>query len=407
MAGLILAGGRVVTPDGVRWADVVVREGRITELREPSPRPDDAADTERIELDGRWLLPGFVDVHVHGGDGAQFNTDDPAEVQRAAAFHARHGTTALLATTVAAPVEELLGALDAIGAASAAPQPGAADVLGAHLEGPFLSAIRPGAMESAHFMAPADGAAGSDADGAGEPPLSHAAERLLGHPAARSISLAPELSGALELTRRAVARGLLVSLAHSDADYAQAVAAIEAGARAVTHAFNAMRPLHHRDPGLLGAALDRDELTCEVICDGVHVDPAAVRLLMRLKGAVGTVLVTDAIEATGLPDGDYRLGDRSICVRAGRATLPGSTTIAGATLTMDAAVRNAVAFGGVTLADAARMAATTPAELLGIGERKGSIAPGRDADLVVLDRDLALTRVMARGEWVRTTAVPA
>lgn len=394
-----------MTPDGVRWADVVVRDGRIMELREPSPRPNAAADTERIELDGQWLLPGFVDLHVHGGDGAQFNTDDPAEVQRAAAFHARHGTTALLATTVAAPVEELLGALDAIGAASAAPQPGAADVLGAHLEGPFLSAIRPGAMESAHFMAPMDGADGSV--GAGDPRLSDAAERLLGHPAARSISLAPELPGALELTRRAVAHGLLVSLAHSDADYAQAVAAIEAGARAVTHSFNAMRPLHHRDPGLLGAALDRDELTCEVICDGVHVDPAAVRLLMRLKGAAGTVLVTDAIEATGLADGDYRLGGRSICVRAGRATLPGSATIAGATLTMDAAVRNAVAFGGVTLADAARMAATTPAELLGIGERKGSIAPGRDADLVVLDRDLALTRVMARGAWVRTTVVPA
>jgi N-acetylglucosamine-6-phosphate deacetylase len=391
MTELILAGGRVVTPDGVRWVDVVVRAGRIAELREPAPdahAPSDggAAAPERVELDGRWLLPGFVDLHVHGGDGAQFNTDDPDEVQRAAAFHARHGTTALLATTVAAPAEELLGALDAIAEASAAPRAGAAEVLGAHLEGPFLSPIRPGAMEADHFVAPADAVA--------------AAERLVGHAAARSISLAPELPGALELTRRAVARGLLVSLAHSDADYGQAVTAIEAGARAVTHAFNAMRPLHHRDPGLLGAALDRDELSCEVICDGVHVDPAAVRLLMRCKGAERTLLVTDAIEATGLPDGDYRLGDRAVCVRAGRATLPGRETIAGATLTMDAAVRNAVAFGGVTLADAARMAATTPAELLGIGARKGSIAPGRDADLVVLDRDLALTRVMARGAWI-------
>ncbi|MDW5595543.1 N-acetylglucosamine-6-phosphate deacetylase [Conexibacter stalactiti] len=402
-ASLTLSGGRVVTPDGVRWVDVVVRAGRIAELREPGPRPV-SPDGERIELDGQWLLPGFVDLHVHGGDGAQFNTDDPAEVQRAAAFHAGHGTTALLATTVAAPVNELLSALDAIGAASAAPRPGAAEVLGAHLEGPFLSAIRPGAMEAAHFMAPV-GESRIDVGGAGAiAPLSHAAERLLGHSAPRSISLAPELPGALELTRRAVARGLLVSLAHSDADYGQAVAAIEAGARAVTHAFNAMRPLHHRDPGLLGAALDRDELTCEVICDGVHVDPAAVRLLMRCKGAARTVLVTDAIEATGLPDGDYRLGDRAIRVRTGRATLPGSATIAGATLTMDAAVRNAVAFGGVTLADAARMAATTPAELLGIGDRKGSIAPGRDADLVVLDRDLALTRVLARGAWVDAAA---
>ncbi len=161
-----------------------------------------------------------------------------------------------------------------------------------------------------------------------------------------------------------------------------------------------MRPLHHRQPGLVGVALDRDELTCELICDGVHVDPTVVRLLLRLKGPQRTALVTDAIEATGLPDGDYRLGDRAVCVRSGRATLPGADTIAGATLTMDAAVRNAVLFGEATVADAARMAATTPAELLGIDDVKGSIAPGRDADLVVLDDDLSLHRVLARGRWV-------
>lgn len=408
---LTLTGGRVVTPEGIRWADVVVRDGRIADLREAAPhrvgaplgaRPDGGAepvDGEVVALGGRWLLPGFVDVHVHGGNGAQFNTGDPAEVQRAARFHARHGTTALLATTVAAPIDELLSALDAIAAASTAPVPGAAEILGAHLEGPFLSAIRPGAMEAEHFRVPGADAVDAARAGAGAT-LSDAAERLLAAPGVRSISLAPELPGALELTRRAVAQGVLVSLAHTDAGYAQAVAAIDAGARAVTHAFNAMRPLHHRDPGLLGAALDRDELTCEVICDGVHVDPAAVRLLMRLKGAERTMLVTDAIEATGLPDGDYRLGGRSVCVRAGRATLPGSDTIAGATLTMDGALRNAVAFGGVTIADAARMAATTPAELLGLGARKGSIAPGRDADLVVLDADLSLARVLVRGRWV-------
>ncbi len=392
---MTLTGGRVVTPDGVCWADVTVRGGRIAEVHESAPG---RVAVDAVDLDGRWLLPGFVDLHVHGGAGAQFNTRDVAEVQRAAAFHARHGTTALLATTVAAPVGELLDALTAIGAAAAAPAAGAAQVLGAHLEGPFLSRRRPGAMEQDHFLDPAaPGSAAADAPGM---PLVEAVDRLLAGGPVRSISLAPELPGALELTRRAVARGVLVSLAHTDAGEAEALAAIDAGARAVTHAFNAMRPLHHRDPGLIGVALDRDELTCELICDGVHVDPTVVRLLLRLKGPHRTALVTDAIEATGLPDGDYRLGDRAVCVRAGRATLPGAETIAGATLTMDAAVRNAVRFGEATVADAARMAATTPAELLGIDAVKGSIAPGRDADLVVLDSDLALHRVLVRGSWV-------
>jgi len=380
---MTLTGGRVVTPDGVRWADVTIRGGRIAEVSEQAPG---RVAVDAVDLGGRWLLPGFVDLHVHGGDGAQFNTRDVAEVQRAAAFHARHGTTALLATTVAAPVGELLDALTAIGAATAAPAAGAAQVLGAHLEGPFLSRRRPGAMEQAHFLEPAQ--------------APDAVERLLAGGPVRSISLAPELPGALELTRAAVARGVVVSLAHTDADEAQARAAIDAGARAVTHAFNAMRPLHHREPGLIGVALERDELTCELICDGVHVDPTVVRLLLRLKGPRRTALVTDAIEATGLPDGDYRLGDRAVCVRGGRATLPGEQTIAGATLTMDAAVRNAVLLGEATVADAARMAATTPAELLGIDDVKGSIAPGRDADLVVLDDDLAVARVLARGQWV-------
>lgn len=399
---MTLTGGRVVTPDGVCWADVTVRGGRIAEVHESAPG---RVAVDAVDLDGRWLLPGFVDLHVHGGDGAQFNTRDVAEVQRAAAFHARHGTTALLATTVAAPVGELLDALTAIGAAAAAPAAASAQVLGAHLEGPFLSRRRPGAMEADHFLdpaAPGDAAAPGAPAAADAPgmPLIEAVDRLLAGGPVRSISLAPELPGALELTRRAVARGVLVSLAHTDAGAAEARAAIDAGARAVTHAFNAMRPLHHREPGLIGVALDRDELTCELICDGVHVDPTVVRLLLRLKGPQRTALVTDAIEATGLPDGDYRLGDRAVCVRAGRATLPGAETIAGATLTMDAAVRNAVLFGEATVADAARMAATTPAELLGIDDVKGSIAPGRDADLVVLDGDLSLHRVLVRGRWV-------
>jgi N-acetylglucosamine-6-phosphate deacetylase len=386
VSALTLRGGRVVTPAGVVEGDVLVADGRIAAVGMP------AAAGDVVELEGRWVLPGFVDVHVHGGGGAQCNTSDPGEVRRVAAFHAGHGTTALLATTVAAPVADLLAALEAIEAARSAPAPGEAEILGAHLEGPFLNPAWPGAMERDAFVAP-------DVE---------VLERLLAGGPVLAMSLAPEVPGALAVIERASAHGVRVSLGHTDATYAQARAAVAAGARSVTHAFNAMRPLHHREPGMVGAALDLDELTCEVICDGVHVDPVAVRLLVGRKGAERTMLVTDAIEATGLADGDYRLGDRRVEVRGGRATLPGDDTIAGSTLTMDRALRNVVAFTGASVPEAAAMAATTPARLLGIDDHKGAIREGLDADLVILEAgDLALAGVLARGTWVSRPALGA
>lgn len=378
---LVLRGGRVVTPDGVREADVVVRGQRIVAVDPPSARGEEA---EVVDLAGRWVLPGFVDLHVHGGGGAQCNTAAADDVQRVARFHARNGTTSLLATTVAASVDDLLAALSAIRAAAAAPTADGAEVLGAHLEGPFLSPRWPGAMDARHFVAP-------------DPTI---ADRLLAGGGVRMLSLAPELQAALELVRSAAAAGVVVSMGHTGATYAEASAAVAAGARAATHVFNAMRPFHHREPGVLGAALDIDRVTCEVICDGVHVDAAAVRLLVRAKGPERIALVTDAIEATGLPDGDYRLGARPISVVGGRATLPESETIAGSTLTMARALRNAVELGGVAVDEAARMASTTPAELLGIADRKGLLAAGRDADVAILDPDLSLAGVLARGAWI-------
>lgn len=376
MSALALRGGRVVTPAGVVEGDVLVDDGRIAAVGAG------VATGAAVELAGRWVLPGFIDVHVHGGGGAQCNTSDPGEIRRVAAFHARHGTTALLATTVAAPVEDLLAALGAIEAARQAPGEHEAEILGAHLEGPFLSPDWPGAMEGDAFLAP-------DVN---------VLMALLAGGRVLAMSLAPELAGAPAVIERAAEQGVRVSLGHTNATYAQARAAVEAGARSVTHAFNAMRPLHHREPGMVGAALDLDELTCEVICDGVHVDPVAVRLLVERKGPKGTMLVTDAIEATGLADGEYRLGDRRVVVRAGRATLPGHDTIAGSTLTMDRALRNVIAFTGASIPDAAAMAASTPARLLGIADRKGAIAPGLDADLVILEPgDLELAAVLARG----------
>lgn len=370
----IVCGGH---PDPIA-GEVEIEDGRITSLLA-------GARTETaLDLGEDWLVPGFIDVHVHGGGGGQFNTADVDEVAAVARFHAEHGTTALLATTVSAAPDELCTALGAI--ARARSLAGGAAVLGAHLEGPFLSRERPGAMDPELFLAP-------DVE---------LFRRLVacGEGSVKMMTLAPELPGALELIGAVLDAGAIASLGHSDATYAQAAAGIDAGARSATHLFNAMRPFHHREPGILGAVLDRDEVSCELICDGIHIDPAALRVVFRAKGQAGVRLVTDAMQAAGMPDGEYRLGGAVVEVRAGRAEIAGGGSIAGSTLTMGGAVRNAVRFLGVHVEEAVAMAALNPARLLGIADRKGSIAAGMDADLVVLDESLEVRATMVGGSWV-------
>jgi N-acetylglucosamine-6-phosphate deacetylase len=373
---------RVVTPAGVLSGEVTVAGGRIVAVDGAGAT---VSDTELVDLGDRWLVPGFIDLHVHGGGGAQCNTADPDEVAAVARFHARHGTTSLLATTVPEGVEPLVAALEAIGAAMAVS--GGAAVLGAHLEGPFLSGRFAGALDPAAFLAP-------DVV---------VLRRLLlaGGGCLSLMTLAPELPGALELIGELVAAGVVVSLGHCDASAGQARAAVQAGARSVTHVFNAMAPFHHRTPGLLGAALELPQLSCELIADGVHVDPVAMRLLYRLKGPAGVVLVTDAIAAAGMPDGPgYRLGSADVEVVDGCARVAGGNALAGSTLTMDAAVAAAVRFLGVGVSEAVGMASGNPARLLGLAERKGAITPGLDADLAVLDDQLRACGTMVAGEWV-------
>ncbi len=372
---------RIVTPAGVVSGEVTVAGGRIASVGTGTQAADDV-----VELGRAWLVPGFIDTHVHGGGGAQCNTTDPDELHAVARFHARHGTTALLATTVSAPIEALVECLRTIAAvARAGPRGGEAAILGAHLEGPFISPKWPGAMDPGTFLEPETGVV----------------DWLLEAGGVKWMTLAPELPGALELVERLTRVGAVASVGHSDATYAQVKAAVEAGARAGTHIFNAMRPLHHREPGVVGALLDLDEVSCELICDGVHVDPAALRIAYRAKGLGQVRLVTDAMQAAGVADGEYRLGGSRVTVTGGRALLADRPdTIAGSTLTMGAAVRGAVAFLGVDVPDAAVMAATNPARMLGLGDRKGAIAPGLDADLVVLDAALQVTATMVAGEWV-------
>ena len=378
---------RIVTPAGVVAGEVVVADGRIEDA---SQRAAAGRSGAAIELGERWLVPGYIDTHVHGGGGAQINTTDLDEVAAVARFHAEHGTTALLATTVAAPVEELSSALRTI--ALAVEQEGVgessagATVLGAHLEGPFLSSARPGAMDPSCFLAPD----------------SAVLERLLAASdgTMRMMTLAPELPGALDLVRALVRVGAIASLGHTDASYEEARSAAVVGARSATHLFNGMRPFHHREPGAIGAALDLPQVNCELICDGIHVDAAALRVIYRAKGPHGIRLVTDAMEAAGMPDGTYRLGGAAVEVQDGAVRITGGGSIAGSTLTMDVAVRNAVNFLAVPVEVAVSLASSGPARLLGIDDRKGAIAVGMDADLVVLDEELLACGTIVGGEWV-------
>ncbi|CAL9666208.1 N-acetylglucosamine-6-phosphate deacetylase [Actinosynnema sp. ALI-1.44] len=371
-----LTGGRVVTPDGVLdrgW--VAVRDGRIAAVGDGA-----APDGPTTDVGGGWLVPGFVDIHCHGGGGEAFTSADPDRVRRAAAAHRRHGTTTMLASLVSRPIPELA---DQVKALAELVDDGV--VAGIHLEGPFLSAARCGAHDPAILC----------------PPDAAAVDALLkaGRGTVRMVTVAPELEHGVDAVRRLVDNGVLAAIGHTDATEAQIRPAVEAGASVATHLFNGMRPLHHREPGPIGALLDDERVTVELICDLVHLHPTAVRLAARHAGTGRTVLVTDAIAAAGVGDGVYDVGGLEVRVVDGVPTLAGGASLAGSTLTMDAAFRNAVQSCGLTVEEAVRATATRPARLLGV--EAGEVRAGLAADLVVLDDEFRPREVMARGEWVK------
>jgi N-acetylglucosamine-6-phosphate deacetylase len=382
---LLLEGGRIVTPDGVLSPGWIRLAGDVIDAVGSG---DPHEQLPAVDLRGQWVLPGFVDVHVHGGGGASFTEGTSDQARQAAAFHRGQGSTTVLASLVTAPVAEL--------EARAGLLAGLADdgvIAGLHLEGPFLSPARRGAQDPRYMIAP---------DVAVFERL-HAAAR--GH--LRVITLAPELPGAFAVIKAATRAGVTVAVGHTDATAEVTLAAIDAGATHATHLFNGMRPPHHREPGAVGALLDRDEVTCEVIADGVHLDDIMVRLTARAAGPGRLVLVSDAMAAAGMPDGSYHLGSQRVTVAGGVARLledpgrPGSggdAAIAGSTATLADVVRHAVA-AGLPVPDTAAAASTTPARVLGLADRTGALSPGLAADLVVCGEDFRPSAVMRHGEW--------
>jgi N-acetylglucosamine-6-phosphate deacetylase len=339
-----------------------------------------------IAASGRTMVPGFVDVHIHGAGGHDVMEGTREALEIITATVAAHGTTSLVATTVTGSEKETRDSVAGIAhfILNTSQYPArelSAEILGIHFEGPFISPARRGVHPAKWIVRPS---------------LELLAQ-LLGEArgTAQILTLAPELPGALELIEAARKAGLVVSLGHTDATYEQAQAAIEAGATHAAHVYNAMRPFSHRGTGVIGAVLTSPKVSAELIADGVHVDEAAMRMLVELKTPERVILVSDGISATGMPDGRYQLGMFEVQVSAGVAR-NAEGKLAGSTLTLDRALRNMVALG-VPLASALRMVTANPARQIGLGARKGVLAPGADADLVFLNDKLEVSGVMTRG----------
>ncbi|MCK1815146.1 N-acetylglucosamine-6-phosphate deacetylase [Streptomyces sp. XM4011] len=372
-----LTGADIVRPTGID------RGGRITvagsRLADPAPEARDNGG-EIMDLTGHWIVPGFIDLHVHGGGGASFSAGTAEEALTAIDTHRRHGTTTLLASTVTGTLDDL-----ARQAAALSELVEQGDLAGLHFEGPFISPGRCGAHDPALLRAPEPGAVRRLLDAA--------------RGTARMMTLAPELPGGIEAVRLLTERGAIAAVGHTDAPYDTVRAAVEAGARAATHLFNAMPALGHRAPGPVAALLEDERVTVELINDGTHLHPAALRLALRAAGPDRVAFITDAMGAAGMGDGSYPLGPLRVEVTGGVARLP-EGTIAGSTLTLDRALRRAVTVDGLPIEDAVRALSTTPARLLGLADRTGSLEAGKDADLVVLDAAFTVTGVMRRGEWL-------
>jgi N-acetylglucosamine-6-phosphate deacetylase len=348
---------------------ILIEDGKIDSIasRETTQLP---AGARVLDFPGATLGPAFFDVHIHGAAGHDVMEATPQALDTMGTFLASRGTSTYLATTVTASLDATLRALDGIANEIAKlPPPGRARPLGIHLEGPFLSHEKRGVQPPEYLLAPSIATFDRLIDAA--------------HGHVRLMTLAPELPGASELAAHATSRGVRVSMGHSNATAAEARTAIAAGAVSATHTFNAMRPLDHREPGILGTVLTNDDLYAELICDGVHTDPEIVRLWWRAKGPERAILVTDAMAAAGMPEGEYQLGGFPVQVKDGRATARG--VLAGSVLTLDRALANFIQFTGASIDQALRLLSSNPAAMTGLAHRAGTLAPGRSANLVAID----------------------
>jgi N-acetylglucosamine-6-phosphate deacetylase len=385
---IVLSAHRLYTPqEEIRNPLIFVEDGLISTIssRDQQEVPKNAMV---IDLADAILAPGFVDIHMHGGAGLDVMRASLDELPRLNKFLTTHGVTGYFPTTVAAPLDQTCAALERLADSIEAPQSSStgngdavqAQPLGIHLEGPFLSRHRRGVHPPEYLVAP----------------TLQIFERLwqAARGQVRMMTIAPELPGALEVIAEAARRKVLVSIGHSDAVLEAARTGVKAGARHATHTFNAMRPLDHRDPGILAEVLTDQQLSADIIVDGIHVAPEVVQLFLQAKGIDRSVLITDATAAAGMPDGTYQLGPIQVEVKNGKCTMDGK--LAGSVLTMDRAVRNVTQFAGWSLRDAVRAATLNPARAAGLAQH-GQLVPGAEANLIAMSPDGKVRKTMVRG----------
>ncbi|MCM3767276.1 N-acetylglucosamine-6-phosphate deacetylase [Neobacillus niacini] len=384
MTHILLKGMRVYSENGIIEngyikinGKEIIEVGAVEELKE-----DPGYKVVELPSDYR-AVPGFIDVHIHGAAGADTMDATKEALDTMATALPKEGTTSFLATTITQEANQIEKALEnAANYIMNQPSQGKAEVLGVHLEGPFVNPKMAGAQPKQHIIEP-------------DLPLFKKWQEMAGGNI-KQVTIAPEQPGGLEMVRYLKENSVIASLGHTDATYEQVDQAIEAGANQVTHLYNQMRGLHHREPGVVGAAFLRDELKAELIVDGVHSRPETVKLAYQQKGSEGLILITDAMRAKCLKNGQYDLGGQEVTVKDGKAVLADGT-LAGSILKLGHGVKNIVAFAGCSLAEAVEMASVNPAKQLNMYDKKGSITPGKDADIVILDPDLEVTMTYCRG----------
>jgi N-acetylglucosamine-6-phosphate deacetylase len=381
---LAILAKELFTPlDRIEQPVVLVEEGVIASIS-PLTQRDIPKRYRVLDLGDCTLAPGYIDMHIHGGAGRDVMDTAPDALPAVERLLYSHGVTTYFPTTITAPIDRTLAALDHLAGAieqARDSQELRARPVGIHLEGPFISHARPGVHPPADLQTP----------------TLALFEKLweASRGTVKIMTIAPELDGAREVISEASRRGVCVSMGHSDADLAQAQAGVAAGVRHATHTFNAMRPLEHRDPGIIGEVLMDERVSAEIIADGIHVDPLVVRLFLHAKGANGAVLVTDATAATGMPNGRYRLGSLDVEVKDGKCLHGGR--LAGSVLTMDKAVRNVVKFANWDLQHAVRLATLNPARAIGLPGQAGTLVAGAPADIVALNSAGEVVKTVVRG----------
>jgi len=376
-----ITGGTLITPLEIyEDADVLIEDGTIIAV---GPGVASGEIAEVIDAGGAIVAPGYIDVHVHGSAGHDTMDGTREAIEGMARFFAAHGVTSFCPTTLTQPAADIMASVRAVHECMENPIEGGAQPLGVHLEGPCIDAKKKGAQPEQHITT----AAAIDY------------QQLFSLGNIKLITLAPEIEGNKALIAFARSQGAAVVVGHSSATYEDIEEAVQHGLNHATHTFNQMEGLHHRKPGTVGGVLLLDEIFAEFIADGIHLHPAIVDMVVRLKGPERAVAITDAISGAGMPDGDYELGGQAVVVKEGAVRLPDGT-LAGSALTFDQAVRNIVEFTIAPLPEAIQMATLTPARSIGVADRKGSLEPGKDADIVILDDDLNVLKTMVGGEVV-------